>query len=255
MAAPIPVLSDGVVLLRPPREEDLPDVVATCQDPEFARWTLVPVPYEPPMAREYVLPKVDPDTWWENPYWVVTVVPDDRFCGAIDLRPDGAGGADVGYGLSPWARGHGHMARALRLVVTWALTVHRLEVVTWYALVGNEASRRTAQRAGFRVHDAILRKHAVQRGTRVDEWAGEITAADLAVTRTPAAQQSLTPRELQVLHRLARGESNRAIAEHLGISENTVKNHVRSILEKLPAKTRAEAAIVGLKRGLTTLPG
>ena len=43
-----------------------------------------------------------------------------------------------------------------------------------------------------------------------------------------------------------------AIAEHLGISENTVKNHVRSILEKLPAKTRAEAAIVGLKRGLTT---
>ena len=48
---------------------------------------------------------------------------------------------------------------------------------------------------------------------------------------------------------------HRDIAEHLGISENTVKNHVRSILEKLPAKTRAEAAIVGLKRGLTTLPG
>ncbi len=40
----------------------------------------------------------------------------------------------------------------------------------------------------------------------------------------------------------------------LGISENTVKNHVRSILEKLQAKSRAEAVVVGLAQGLTSLP-
>ena len=53
---------------------------------------------------------------------------------------------------------------------------------------------------------------------------------------------------------LARGESNRAIAAALGISENTVKNHVRSILEKLQATSRAEAVVIGLSQGLTSLP-
>jgi len=57
-----------------------------------------------------------------------------------------------------------------------------------------------------------------------------------------------------VLAQLARGDSNKVIAVELGISENTVKNHVRSILEKLQAKSRAEAVVVGLAQGLTSLP-
>jgi two-component system NarL family response regulator len=58
-----------------------------------------------------------------------------------------------------------------------------------------------------------------------------------------------------VLRHLTRGQSNRAVAADLGISENTVKNHVRSILEKLQAKSRAEAVVIGLRQGLTSLPG
>ena len=64
----------------------------------------------------------------------------------------------------------------------------------------------------------------------------------------------LTTRELDVLRQLTTGRTNRAIAEALGISENTVKNHVRSILEKLQAKSRSEAVVIGLRVGLTTLP-
>ena len=50
-----------------------------------------------------------------------------------------------------------------------------------------------------------------------------------------------------------KGQTNRNIAAELGISENTVKNHVGSILEKLQAKSRSEAVIIGLRQGLTVL--
>ena len=250
-----PVLSDGVVLLRPPAAADRADLVQTVRDPQFTRWTTVPSPYDEAMADDFLAPRLDPATWWDEPYWVVTVVPDDRFCGAIDLRPDGAGAAIVGFGMSPWARGHGHMTRALRLVATWALTAWRLEVVMWEALIGNTASRRVAERAGFRVHDAVLRKRVVQRGQRADVWVGEMTAEDLATPRRDRyASVALTPREREVLDLIAAGHANRTIATTLKISEHTVKNHVRSILEKLQAHSRVDAVVKGVQAGLTRLP-
>lgn len=250
-----PVLSDGVVLLRPPAPGDLADLVQTVRDPQFVRWTTVPSPYDEAMAEEFLAPRLDSATWWQEPYWVITVVPEDRFCGAIDLRPDGAGGAVVGFGMSPWARGHGHMTRALRLVSTWGLTAGRLEVVMWEGLVGNTASRRVAERAGFRVHDAVLRKHVVQRGTRADIWVGEMTAEDLGTPRRDRyASVALTRREREVLDLIAAGHANRTIATTLKISEHTVKNHVRSILEKLQAHSRVDAVVKGVQAGLTRLP-
>src|SRR5262249_904812 len=63
----------------------------------------------------------------------------------------------------------------------------------------------------------------------------------------------LTDRERGVLALLAEGLPNRVIGERLGISENTVKTYVASILEKLDASTRAEAVAIGLRRGLVML--
>jgi DNA-binding NarL/FixJ family response regulator len=60
----------------------------------------------------------------------------------------------------------------------------------------------------------------------------------------------LTPRELEVLRHVAEGLSNRAIAGRLGISENTVKNHVRNILEKLRLHSRMEAVLYALREKL-----
>lgn len=64
----------------------------------------------------------------------------------------------------------------------------------------------------------------------------------------------LTPRELQVLGLLARGASNKLIAESLGIVEGTVKLHVRSILGKLGATSRSEALVIAAQRGFTYAP-
>jgi DNA-binding CsgD family transcriptional regulator len=161
--------------------------------------------------------------------------------------------------LAPWARGAGHAARALRLVCGWGFSSLGLQVVKWYAYVGNEASRQTALAVGFQVPDHVFRGYAVQRGERRDAWIGTVTPDDLAAAarlgdaRGRFLGPELTRRELDVLRQLTRGQANRTIATDLGISENTVKNHVRSILEKLQAKSRAEAVVIGLRQGLTTL--
>ncbi|RNI23309.1 DNA-binding response regulator [Flexivirga caeni] len=60
----------------------------------------------------------------------------------------------------------------------------------------------------------------------------------------------LTAREREVLTLLARGWSNRRVAEELFIAENTVKNHVRSILDKLQLGSRTEAATYAVRSGL-----
>lgn len=64
----------------------------------------------------------------------------------------------------------------------------------------------------------------------------------------------LTERELQVLKLVARGMANRDIAKELFISENTVKNHVRNILEKLQLHSRMEAVMYAVREKILELP-
>lgn len=70
------------------------------------------------------------------------------------------------------------------------------------------------------------------------------------MAKGPAPATSLTARELQVLRLVAHGKSNRDIAGDLFISENTVKNHIRNILEKLQMKSRMEAAMYAVRSKL-----
>lgn len=64
----------------------------------------------------------------------------------------------------------------------------------------------------------------------------------------------LTERELEVLRLVARGMNNREIARELFISENTVKNHVRNILEKLQLHSRMEAVMFAVREKLLEIP-
>ena len=63
----------------------------------------------------------------------------------------------------------------------------------------------------------------------------------------------ITPRETEILKYIAMGYLNKQIAAELGISEQTIKNHVTSILRKLNANARTEAVVVAIKQGLITL--
>lgn len=176
-------LSDGRLLLRPPRLADVPSITAACQDPEMQSWTTVPMPYGEQHAVAFVQEYAG--TGWASgmlPVFAITDAATGRYLGAIDLTLDGAGMAEVGFGLAPWARGHGVCTDALRLVCRWGLDrtpaglgLGRIE---WQAYVGNNASRRVAERAGFRV-EGRCRQRLVQRGQRRDAWIGGLLPGEL----------------------------------------------------------------------------
>jgi two-component system nitrate/nitrite response regulator NarL len=65
---------------------------------------------------------------------------------------------------------------------------------------------------------------------------------------TPLSE--LTPRELEILQHLAEGQSNKVIARELGITDGTVKLHVKAILRKLKVRSRVEAAVIAVEQGL-----
>jgi DNA-binding NarL/FixJ family response regulator len=128
----------------------------------------------------------------------------------------------------------------------------RIIVLTTYA--GDALARRALQ-AGAHAYvlKSLVRKdllntirtvHAGQR--RVDP---EI-AAQLA---EHTADDTLTPREIEVLAQIAAGNSNKRIADRLAITEETVKGHVRNILSKLGAGDRTHAVTSALRRGIIEL--
>ena len=68
------------------------------------------------------------------------------------------------------------------------------------------------------------------------------------MTRAP-----LTKRERQIVARVARGRTNREIAQELNIGEQTVKNHLSGIFEKMQVRNRLELALLAVQRGLDRL--
>ena len=113
-----------------------------------------------------------------------------------------------------------------------------------------------------------LRAELVSAGLEIAGEAASISAAredgmaaDAFVVAAPEPQGAvpspaldpLTPRELEVLRQLALGLANRTIAGRLGISDQTVKFHVASILGKLGAANRTDAVRRAARRGLVDL--
>ncbi len=102
--------------------------------------------------------------------------------------------------------------------------------------------------------DLIACIHQVQRGEAplAPPMASKILKEFSAPPTRPGP--ALTQRERQVLELVARGDANKEIARHLQISENTVKNHLRNILEKLHLQNRVQAVMYALREGLITPP-
>ena len=194
----VPRLSDGVVTLRAHVPDDLDAMVEQVVDPLSQEWTTVPRVYGPAQARERL---EHVRTQWElaggERSWAIESaqgVGPSRYAGTIDVRPQPGGVGSLGYILHPKARGHGTMARAIRLVAAHAFTtgvgdgpLHRLH---WEAAVGNFGSLKAAQDAGITVH-AVLPQHRVSYpradGTFVvkDHWVGSLAADEPTERRTP----------------------------------------------------------------------
>jgi pSer/pThr/pTyr-binding forkhead associated (FHA) protein len=118
---------------------------------------------------------------------------------------------------------------------------------------------------GTYVNDERLHSvHQVRHGDRISVGASKIMFEDARMTMDDATQiiaaptfvgATFTQRQIQVLRLMARGLSNKQIAERLFVSERTVKAYAQSVFEKLGVNKRAAAVAGALRLGLIEAPG
>jgi RimJ/RimL family protein N-acetyltransferase len=154
----VPDLHDDVITLRPFVRSDidwLVDEIGTHRD--ISEWTRIPWPYERHHAEDFLARVPDGFAAGTDAAFAVVSQTDERLLGAVGLHRIGAPPRrrsamlpdEVGYWLAPSARGQGHATRALRLVTDWAMDVLERPLTNLQTKVGNEASRRVAERAGY----------------------------------------------------------------------------------------------------------
>lgn len=97
-----------------------------------------------------------------------------------------------------------------------------------------------------------IRRAAVGESVMSPQMGGKLADAMRAPVKGNAADSvKLSPREKEIIVKLARGDSNKEIARELDLSESTVKIHVQGILRKLNLASRVQAAVYAVEHGLT----
>lgn len=109
---------------------------------------------------------------------------------------------------------------------------------------------RRVARGEYIINENVLSRPFV--ASRVLDQFRELSSID---TVAESVFSPLTPREIEILDRVAQGNSNKEIARILSISDQTVKNHITSILRKLAVNDRTQAVIYALKHGWIRLEG
>jgi RimJ/RimL family protein N-acetyltransferase len=152
-------LSDGVVTLRLWRREDVPAIVAACNEPAIATFLdKVPQPYSEADAHAWL--DVVERNWANGSFAGFAIEVDGRAIGSISagFHEDDPRRAECGYWLAAPERGRGLTTRALRLLARWAFESCGLERLQLRADVNNVASQRVAEKAGF-VREGVLRAY------------------------------------------------------------------------------------------------
>jgi two-component system, NarL family, response regulator DevR len=132
----------------------------------------------------------------------------------------------------------------------------RVIVLTSFASTGSLVQSFSAGARGFVLKEsqpAVLReavRTVAQGETFTDPRVGAKLVALASRNRRAKGPFGLTIQEMRVIELLPRGLTNREIGGELGISEDTVKTHVRHALRKLNARDRVEAAAIALREGL-----
>lgn len=102
----------------------------------------------------------------------------------------------------------------------------------------------------FEMIECVRRGEAAVSPSLAAKILHEFRRPDQDTNPPNGTHNDLTNREIQVLELIVRGETNREIATHLSIAEDTVKIHLRNILEKLHLQNRIQAAVYAVRQGL-----
>ncbi|MEU4245280.1 GNAT family N-acetyltransferase [Actinoplanes sp. NPDC026619] len=172
-------ISAGDLRLRPFVVEDIPWVYEVSLDPAVQRFLEIPIPYRMADA-EYFVRQMAIAAWDDRSRaeFLIEGRAGERL-GRAGLGLDGRGVAQIGYWLDPAARGRGVATAAVLMLCGWGFERLGLDLVEWRTEVGNIASRRVAEKAGFRF-EATLRHRLRHRGVRVDAWIGSMLPGELS---------------------------------------------------------------------------
>jgi RimJ/RimL family protein N-acetyltransferase len=145
----VAILTDGIITLRPPGDEDVDALYRECQDPEIQRWTGVPSPYHRENAIAY-LERVRREEA-EGKIAAFLAVDEDALLGSfsvmeLDKAPRYG---EIGYWVAAAARGRGVASRAVTLLRDWGACELELELIELLIHVDNQPSQRVAERTGF----------------------------------------------------------------------------------------------------------
>jgi len=113
-----------------------------------------------------------------------------------------------------------------------------------------QAARAVKAGASAYLLKSMVRKELVETIARVVRGERYLPAAIEAAIAHRKTDEVLTPREMDVLRSMSGGRSNKLVADHLNLSIETVKGHVKNILAKLAANDRSHALLIALQRGI-----
>jgi RimJ/RimL family protein N-acetyltransferase len=175
---PQQVIERDLVRLRPYRPADTDDLMAGCNDPLTRRFTpILPSPYTPQDAQWWIGQGAPAVFGSGGAAYAIADPATDRLIGGIglNLAPDAARRAYIGYWVAPWVRGRGVATAATVALSGWAFAhgLHRLDLHT---ALENVASQRVAMAAGYR-REGVLRGLTAGRDGR---WEDRVVWARLA---------------------------------------------------------------------------
>ncbi|MGW3248092.1 GNAT family N-acetyltransferase [Streptomyces sp. NPDC001070] len=158
------------LLLRPFADGDIDDTQASCADPLTQRWLPLPRPYTLRDATAWCTTIAHAlRASGDGIHFAVVDARTERLLGQVGLKKTDwrALTGEVGYWVSPWARGRGVAAEATRALAQWLLAVQGFQRLELRAATENTASQKVAVKAGLR-REGILRNAGFVHSGRVD---------------------------------------------------------------------------------------
>ena len=154
-------LEDDAIVLRPMEEADAPALAAAIGDDlDLDRWTRMPFPYTEADARAFI-------TGTDESAFAILDPTSGELLGGIGARLEADAIVEIGYWVSPRARGRGVATRALSLIARFAFEELGAARVELQAEPDNVASQRVAEKAGF-TREGVLRSVLDFKGRRRD---------------------------------------------------------------------------------------